>query len=113
MFTLDSQHYIEGIDTYDETKMAKDLLQEASSHLCSEIETLNKIKYIANTRFALSVVAKYIHNMYGTTQRKIRSGRFNLGLQLWMFSHFQQYISYHEGVSIIGGGYHLLIYLNI
>jgi hypothetical protein len=70
--TLDSQHYIEGIDTYDETKMAKDLLQEASPHLCSEIETLNKIKYIANTRFALSVVAKYIHNMYGTTQRKIR-----------------------------------------
>ena len=50
--------------------MATKILREASPNITRDIEILDKIDHISKVRFSLTVVAKYIHNIYGTAQKK-------------------------------------------
>ena len=51
--------------------MATKMLREATLYLINETSVLNKIDHIARVRFSLAVVAKYIHQMYGRTQKSL------------------------------------------
>lgn len=47
--------------------MATQMLKNAVSNISSDINSLEKIKYIANVRFALRFVASMIHEIFSAT----------------------------------------------
>lgn len=49
--------------------MVTKMLREASGVIVRDIKTLEKIDHISRVRFSLSVVARYMHKMFGTAQK--------------------------------------------
>lgn len=50
---------------------ATQMLREAVPNIASDNDILDKIGHISKVRFSLTVVAKYIHKLYGTSKKSM------------------------------------------
>ncbi|XP_052062678.1 E3 ubiquitin-protein ligase rnf213-alpha-like isoform X2 [Mytilus californianus] len=65
----DSLH--QQFDQDEQIAAATQMLREAVPNIASDIEILDKIGHISRVRFSLTVVAKYIHKLYGTSKKSM------------------------------------------
>lgn len=55
----------------DEITMSTKMLRDAVSNITSDIELLDKIDTLSKVRFSLTVVSKYIHQLYDTARKSM------------------------------------------